>query len=164
LRLGSSCVWSCKGSSTEREFSPSPPRSGDESSSWANVLSVLSWESSEARPTARPSPTPRARSGGSRSGIPERRNSILPLWGESTARGLHLQTRFCERRKGASDTEPTPLPTFGETVQVTEGGDVETLFYPAMLYTSRRIFIQIPTSCGSILSIGTGQYRIAPPR
>jgi hypothetical protein len=51
LRLG----WSCKGSSTEREFSPLPPRSGDGSSSWANVLSARSWESSGARPTARPS-------------------------------------------------------------------------------------------------------------
>jgi len=65
-----------------------------------------------------------------------------PLWGESTTIRLLLQVRFCGRRQGASDTEPTPLPTFGETVQVTEGGDVETLFYPAMLYTSRRIFIQ----------------------
>jgi hypothetical protein len=36
---------------------------------------------------------------------------------------------------GASDAEPTPSPTFGEIVQVTEGGDVETLFYPAMLYS-----------------------------
>jgi len=61
---------------------------------------------------------------------------------KSTAIRRHLQARFCGRRKGASDAEPTPLPTFGETVQVTEGGDVETLFYSAMLYSSRRIFIQ----------------------
>jgi hypothetical protein len=27
-------------------------------------------------------------------------------------------------------------------VQVTEGGEMETLSYPAMLYSSRRIFIQ----------------------
>ena len=68
-----------------------------------------------------------------------------PLWGESTARGLHLQTRFCGRRKGASDAEPTPLPsTFGETVQVTEGGDVETLFYPRC---STRKLAGAPHSC-----------------
>src|ERR671910_2845707 len=48
------------------------------------------------------------------------------------------------KREGSQRTHsPTPLPpTFGETVQAPEGGDVETLFYPAMLHSSSRIFIQ----------------------
>jgi hypothetical protein len=45
-----------------------------------------------------------------------------PLWGASTAIRLLLQVRFCGREKGASDAEPTPLPTFGETVQAPKGG------------------------------------------
>jgi hypothetical protein len=55
---------------------------------------------------------------------------------------LRLQCS-AKRKKGASDAEPTPLPpTFGETVQALEGGNVETLFYPAVLHASSRIFMQ----------------------
>src|ERR671921_1096751 len=48
------------------------------------------------------------------------------------------------KREGSQRTHsPTPLPpTFGETVQAPEGGDVKTLFYPAMVHSSSRIFIQ----------------------
>jgi hypothetical protein len=62
--------------------------------------------------------------------------------GASYAEPTPTRTRYilpCTlgKREGSQRTHsPTPLPpTFGETVQAPEGGNVENLFYPAMLYS-----------------------------